>query len=45
MVAGGAEAVITQICVGGFAQMRALSTRNDDPEKASRPYDADRTAS
>src|SRR6185312_9373682 len=42
MVAGGAEAVITPVCVGAFAQMRALSTRNDAPEKASRPYDADR---
>lgn len=42
MAAGGAEAVITPVCVGAFAQMRALSTRNDAPEKASRPYDADR---
>ena len=42
MMAGGAEAVLTQIAVGAFAQMRALSTRNDAPEKASRPYDADR---
>lgn len=42
MVAGGAEAVITPICIGAFAQMRALSTRNDAPERASRPYDADR---
>lgn len=42
MVAGGAEAVITPIAIGAFAQMRALSTRNDEPEKASRPYDADR---
>lgn len=42
MIAGGAEAVITPVCVGAFAQMRALSTRNDAPEKASRPYDADR---
>ncbi len=42
MIAGGAEAVITPIAVGAFAQMRALSTRNDAPEKASRPYDADR---
>jgi 3-oxoacyl-[acyl-carrier-protein] synthase II len=42
MMAGGSEAVITQVAVGSFAQMRALSTRNDTPEKASRPYDADR---
>jgi 3-oxoacyl-[acyl-carrier-protein] synthase II len=42
MFAGGAEAVLTQIAVGAFAQMRALSTRNDEPERASRPYDADR---
>lgn len=42
MLAGGAEAVITPIAVGAFAQMRALSTRNDAPQRASRPYDADR---
>jgi 3-oxoacyl-[acyl-carrier-protein] synthase II len=42
MLAGGAEAVITQVAVGAFAQMRALSTRNDAPTLASRPYDADR---
>ncbi|HEY5078254.1 MAG TPA: beta-ketoacyl-ACP synthase II [Opitutaceae bacterium] len=42
MMAGGAEAVITQVAVGAFAQMKALSTRNDDPRRASRPYDADR---
>jgi 3-oxoacyl-[acyl-carrier-protein] synthase II len=42
MLAGGSEAVITQVAVGAFAQMKALSTRNDAPEKASRPYDADR---
>jgi 3-oxoacyl-[acyl-carrier-protein] synthase II len=42
MIAGGAEAVITQVAVGAFAQMKALSTRNDAPEKASRPYDVDR---
>ena len=42
MIAGGAEAVITPIAVGAFAQLRALSTRNDAPEKASRPFDADR---
>ena len=42
MVAGGAEAGITRFAVGGFAQARALSTRNDDPEGASRPFDATR---
>jgi 3-oxoacyl-[acyl-carrier-protein] synthase II len=42
MFAGGSEAVITPLAVGAFAQMRALSTRNDAPEKASRPYDNDR---
>ncbi len=42
MIAGGAEAVITPVAVGAFAQMKALSTRNDAPEKASRPYDVDR---
>jgi 3-oxoacyl-[acyl-carrier-protein] synthase II len=42
MMAGGAEAVITQVAVGAFAQMKALSTRNDEPQRASRPYDADR---
>jgi len=42
MIAGGSEAVITQVAVGAFAQMRALSTRNDAPTQASRPYDADR---
>jgi 3-oxoacyl-[acyl-carrier-protein] synthase II len=42
MVAGGAEAVICELGVCGFASMRALSTRNDSPEKASRPYDKDR---
>lgn len=42
MVAGGAEAAITQLSVGGFASARALSTRNDDPATASRPWDADR---
>ncbi len=42
MIAGGTEAAITPMGVGGFAAMRALSTRNDDPEKASRPWDADR---
>ncbi len=42
MIAGGAEAAITPMGVGGFAAMRALSTRNDAPEKASRPWDSDR---
>jgi 3-oxoacyl-[acyl-carrier-protein] synthase II len=42
MIAGGAEAAITPMGVGGFAAMRALSTRNDDPEHASRPFDAQR---
>src|SRR5947209_7183221 len=39
MIAGGSEAAVTPMGVGGFAAMRALSTRNDDPEKASRPWD------
>jgi 3-oxoacyl-[acyl-carrier-protein] synthase II len=42
MIAGGAEAAITPMGVGGFAAMRALSTRNDAPEKASRPWDSGR---
>ncbi|WP_413295454.1 beta-ketoacyl-ACP synthase II [Bdellovibrio sp. HCB185ZH] len=42
MLAGGAEATICRLAVGGFAAMRALSTRNDAPEKASRPWDKDR---
>jgi 3-oxoacyl-[acyl-carrier-protein] synthase II len=42
MIAGGSEAAITPMGVGGFAAMRALSTRNDQPEKASRPFDKDR---
>jgi 3-oxoacyl-[acyl-carrier-protein] synthase II len=42
MIAGGSEAAITPMGVGGFASMRALSTRNDDPERASRPFDRDR---
>jgi 3-oxoacyl-[acyl-carrier-protein] synthase II len=42
MVAGGAEAAITELGVGGFAAARALSTRNDDPATASRPWDKDR---
>ncbi len=42
MFAGGSEAVITSLAVGGFAAMRALSTRNDEPQRASRPWDAQR---
>ncbi|MGZ8258512.1 MAG: beta-ketoacyl-ACP synthase II [Methylotenera sp.] len=42
MVAGGAEAAITRLSLGGFAASRALSTRNDDPATASRPWDKDR---
>src|SRR3984957_1663370 len=41
-IAGGAEAALTSLGLGGFAVMRALSTRNDAPEKASRPFDKDR---
>ena len=41
-ITGGAEAVITPLAVGGFAAMRALSTRNDEPERASRPWDRGR---
>jgi len=40
--AGGAEAAISPLCIGSFAAMKALSTRNDDPERASRPFDRDR---
>lgn len=42
MIAGGTEAVITPLGVAGFSAMKALSTRNDEPEKASRPFDRDR---
>jgi len=42
MIAGGSEAAITPMGVGGFAAMRALSTRNDEPQRASRPFDRDR---
>ncbi len=42
MICGGTEASITPLGVGGFAAMRALSTRNDQPQRASRPFDADR---
>lgn len=42
MFAGGAEAAISPLCIGSFAAMKALSSRNDEPEKASRPFDRDR---
>ena len=42
MVAGGAEAAITELSIGGFSSAKALTTRNDDPETASRPWDIDR---
>jgi 3-oxoacyl-[acyl-carrier-protein] synthase II len=42
IVAGGSEAAVTRLCVGSFAAMKALSTRNDAPTKASRPFDKDR---
>ena len=42
MIAGGSEAAVTRLSIGGFAAMRALSTRNDDPQTASRPFDKDR---
>jgi 3-oxoacyl-[acyl-carrier-protein] synthase II len=42
MVSGGGEAAITPMTVGGFASMKALSTRNDEPSRASRPFDKDR---
>ncbi len=42
MITGGAEATISPLAVGGFCAMRALSTRNDDPQRASRPFDAHR---
>ena len=42
MICGGAEACVTPMGIGGFAAMRALSTRNDEPERASRPWDRDR---
>jgi len=42
MVAGGAEGTISSLAVGGFAAMKALSTRNDDPATASRPWDKGR---
>jgi 3-oxoacyl-[acyl-carrier-protein] synthase II len=42
MIAGGAEAIIVPLTIAGFCSMKAMSTRNDQPEKASRPFDADR---
>ena len=42
MIAGGAESTVTELAVGGFASARALSTRNEDPQGASRPWDKDR---
>jgi 3-oxoacyl-[acyl-carrier-protein] synthase II len=42
MIAGGAEAIILPLTIAGFCQMKAMSTRNDEPTKASRPFDADR---
>jgi 3-oxoacyl-[acyl-carrier-protein] synthase II len=42
MIAGGAEAIIIPLTLAGFCQMKAMSTRNDEPTKASRPFDADR---
>ena len=42
MIAGGAEATVTPMAIGGFANMKALSERNDDPSTASRPFDKDR---
>jgi 3-oxoacyl-[acyl-carrier-protein] synthase II len=42
MICGGVESVVTELCIGGFNAMKALSTRNDDPERASRPFERDR---
>jgi len=42
MITGGTESTITQMCIGGFNSLRAISTRNDAPQKASRPFDKDR---
>jgi len=42
VITGGAEAVLTEFCVGGFCAMHALSTRNEEPERASRPFCSDR---
>lgn len=43
MITGGVESVVTPLCVAGFNAMKALSTRNDEPQKASRPFDKDRS--
>ena len=42
MITGGSEATVTPMAIGGFANMQALSERNDSPETASRPFDATR---
>ncbi|MDA7660055.1 beta-ketoacyl-ACP synthase II, partial [bacterium] len=42
MFAGGTEAAVSRLCIGSFGTMKALSTRNDDPQRASRPFDRDR---
>ncbi len=42
MITGGVESVVTPTCIAGFGSMKALSTRNDDPQRASRPFDRDR---
>jgi 3-oxoacyl-[acyl-carrier-protein] synthase II len=42
MITGGVESVVTRTCIAGFGAMKALSTRNDDPQRASRPFDRDR---
>jgi 3-oxoacyl-[acyl-carrier-protein] synthase II len=42
MIAGGAEAIIIPLTIAGFCQMKAMSTRNEEPTKASRPFDAER---
>ena len=42
MITGGVESVVTPSCIAGFNAMKAFSTRNDDPQKASRPFDRDR---
>jgi len=42
MIAGGVESTVTTLAIAGFNAMRALSTRNDEPERASRPFDKER---
>jgi len=42
MIAGGTEAAVTELCIAGFNAMQAISTRNEEPQKASRPFDVDR---